>query len=128
MNFIVLSNIFLLIPVILAAQKGEWLYFLLALALCVSSPIFHYLYSYNRSSILFGPVRKTDWVIAISAYFYMLYFIFAKLDVYQIELTILLALTALFFFYGYKIGDYKKLHPWFHISASIVSGFIIYLK
>lgn len=128
MDFIVTSNIFLFIPVLIAAKKGEWLYFILALALCVSSPIFHYLYSHNTKSVLFGPIRKTDWIIAITSYIYMFYFIFAKIRQYQLLLTFLLVATALFFFYGYKFGNYKKLHPWFHIFAPIISGIIIYLK
>ncbi len=126
-NFIITSNIFLLFPLVGSFFMKEWIYFAFVIGLCISSPLYHYLREYHSSKdYLFQTARKLDWIIAGSAYFMMFYYIFTKVNpTYQIPLFIALALTLVLFWYGYKIGNYQKSHPWFHIIAPIVSGLIV---
>lgn len=125
-----ISNIFLFLPVIAAAWVGEWIYFSIAFGLSIFSPIYHYLSEFNRSNEKSFKIAKTmDWVFALSAYIYMYYYIFTKVNPsQQILFAILLSLTAIFFWYGYKVSDYKKYHPWFHIIGPIISALIVISK
>lgn len=128
MNFMLFSNVFLFLPVIISAWKGEWIYFTFALGLAIFSPIYHYLTESKTKKDTFLKITKNlDWLFAIGAYAYMYYFIFERIGQYQIVLFILLSSTVLFFYYGYKFGNYKKWHPWFHVVAPIVSSFIVLL-
>ncbi len=127
MPFIISSNIFLLIPVVIAFWKGEWIYFSLALSLVFFSPLYHYLRIYRSESRFHQLVRELDWLVALLSYLYMFYIVSAKVPEHvESMLYILLIFTILFFIYGYKLADYRKYHPWFHIVAPIVSGIIIY--
>lgn len=122
------SNIFLLVPTLISAWKGEWLYFVFCAGLCVASPMYHYLSLYNRNSKMFPFFRALDWVVGIGAYGGMYYYIFYKVPaMYQIPLAILLAMTIVFFIYGWRFGNYQKLHPWFHVFAFLTSGLIIFM-
>lgn len=122
------SNIFLLVPTFISAWKGEWVYLAFCVGLCVTSPLYHYLSLYNRKSKLFVFARTADWVVGIGAHAYMYYFIFNKVDSeWQIPLAILLSLTILFFIYGFKFGNYKKLHPWYHVFVFLTSGLIVFM-
>ncbi len=128
MNFMLFSNVFLFLPVIISAWKGEWVYFTFALGLAIFSPIYHYLSENKTDKTNFLKITKNlDWLFAVGAYAYMYYFIFAKVEVYQNLLFVLLTFTVIFFWYGYKFANYKKWHPWFHIVAPIVSSFIVLL-
>ena len=123
-----ISNLFLFIPVIISAWKGEWIYFLIALGASIFSPLYHYLKIYRVESNFFKPIKEMDWVFATLSYTYMFYFIFKKVpSEFQIALTVLLSITILFFWYGFKKGNYMKFHPWFHIFASLVSGLIVFM-
>ncbi len=125
---ILTSNIFLLVPTIIAYAKGEWVYLAFCLGLCVASPMYHYLKIYNRGSKMFPFFRALDWVVGIGSYCGMYYYIFYKVPaMYQMSLTVMLALTIVFFIYGFKFGDYNKSHPWFHVIAFWVSGLIIFM-
>lgn len=120
------SNVFLFLPVIFSAYKGEWIYFFFALGLAIFSPIYHYLTEYKAQKTKLQNIFKSlDWIFAIGAYAYMYYFIFERVEQYQAILFILLSSTILFFYYGYKFGNYKKWHPWFHVAAPIVSSLIV---
>jgi hypothetical protein len=125
-----ISNIFLFIPVIASAMVHEWIYFVFALGLSIFSPIYHYLTEYNSSKIALRNItKKLDWIFALGAHLYMYYFIFTKVQSsLQVTLAVLLSLSVIFFLYGFKFGDYKKSHPWFHVFASIVSGLIVLSK
>jgi hypothetical protein len=129
-KFIITSNIFLFIPVIASAIVHEWLYFFFALGISIFSPIFHYLRENNsKRTKLLHAIRDFDWFFAVGAYIYMYYFIFTKVNnQFQVPLTIALSLTGIFFWYGFKFGNYKKFHPWFHIVAPVVSGLIVVSK
>lgn len=125
---ILYTNIFLWIPLFIALWKGEWIYFTIALCLSISSPIYHYLREHNSKSKVYTTAREMDWSFAILSYGYMFYFIFAKVAVeMRLLLSAMLFLTIVFFFYGWKFGDYKKLHPWFHVVASLVSSVIVFM-
>ena len=128
MSFIITSNIFLAIPVVISAWKGEWIYFAFAVALIISSSAYHYLKIKRSKSQTERFFKEADWIVAGGAYIYMYYFIFTQLDSHiQIPITIVLTSTLLFFWYGYKWSSYKKMHPWFHVTAFIVSGLIVFL-
>ena len=123
-----ISNLFLFIPVIISAWKGEWVYFLIALGASISSSLYHYLRIYRFKSRFFKRIKEMDWIFAIISYAYMFYFIFKKVpSEFQLSLAVVLFTTILFFWYGFKKGNYMKLHPWFHIFASIVSGLIVFM-
>ncbi|MDQ5922759.1 MAG: hypothetical protein QG644_467 [Patescibacteria group bacterium] len=129
MSFILFSNIFLFIPVIIAGMKGEWLYFFFALGISIFSPTYHYLKTYKQNSRFFKFTKDTDWIFAVSAYIYMLYFVIYRVeDNFKFLLGTALILTVLFFWYGFKFHKYQSLHPWFHIVAPIVSGLIVFLS
>lgn len=123
------SNVFLFLPVIISVWKGEWVYFTFALGLAIFSPIYHYLTEYKAQITKLQKIFKNlDWIFAIGAYIYMYYFIFERVELYQAILFILLTSTILFFYYGYKFGNYKKWHPWFHVIAPIISSMIVFLS
>lgn len=125
--FMLSSNIFLAIPVVIAFYKSEWIYFFFALGLFIFSPLYHFFDIYNDSSNFLQLFRALDWINALGAYIYMYYFIFFKLPKkYRIFLFVFLTLTVIFFIYGYKFGNYEIWHPYFHILAPIVSGLIVY--
>jgi len=126
-NFIITSNIVLLFPLIASFYMKEWIYFAFVAGLCISSPLYHSLREYRSNEPhLFKTARTLDWLLAGGAYFMMYYYIFTKVNpLFKIPLFIALSLTLVFFWYGYKIGNYKKLHPWFHLTAPIVSGLIV---
>ncbi len=125
---ILTSNIFLLVPTIIAWTKGEWIYLAFCLGLCVASPAYHYFKIYKRSSKMFPFFRALDWVVGIGSYGGMYYYIFYKVPAtYQMSLATILTFTIVFFIYGWRFGNYKKLHPWFHLIACLVSGLIIFM-
>ncbi len=130
MNFMMLSNIFLFIPVVASAWVHEWLYFFFALGISIFSPIYHYLTEYNSKYVkLRNRAKELDWIFAIGAHIYMYYFIFTNVPhSSQPPLFILLSFSIMFFWYGFKFGDYKKFHPWFHVVAPIISGLIVMSK
>ncbi len=126
-NFIITSNISLLFPLWASFFMREWIYFAFVAGLCISSPLYHYLKEHHSSKPhLFKNARALDWIIAGGAYAMMYFYIFTKVDsTFRIPLFIALSLSLIFFWYGYKIGNYRKLHPWFHLTAPIVSGLIV---
>ncbi len=125
-----ISNIFLFIPVIASALVHEWVYFVFALGISIFSPIYHYLTENNSKNINLRNIAKSlDWFFAVGAHMYMYYFIFTKVDPsLQSILATLLSLSIIFFWYGFKFGNYKKFHPWFHVIAPIISGLIVLSK
>ena len=129
-NYIITSNIFLLFPVIAAFWAREWLYFSIAFGLIIFSTIYHYLSELNPSKTLLLKISKNlDWILASCGYIYMFYYVFTRVNpLFKIPLFIALALTLVFFYYGYKFGNYKKLHPWFHFITFTISGIIVISK
>ena len=108
----------------------EWIYFAFSVGLIFASPSYHYLKEFHPSfKIILNLFKDSDWIIALGAYCYMFYYIFTKVTLsLQIPFTIALVISLLFFWYGFKYGDYKKLHPWFHIFAFTISGLIVISK
>ncbi|MBP9714896.1 MAG: hypothetical protein KBD52_00170 [Candidatus Pacebacteria bacterium] len=128
MPFIISSNIFLLVPFFVSLLKGEWLYFAFAVGLLISSIGYHYIKLYKPSSVFFKFFKTLDWVVAVSAYAYMFYFIFTKVEnIFQLPLILLLLVTIVFFWYGYKFSNYHKFHPWFHVVAFTASGLVVFM-
>ncbi len=120
------SNLFLILPVISAAQYHEWLYCFFASGLFIFSPLFHWYRISDTSSIYFRVFKKADWIFAIGAFLYMYYYIYAFISGrQQLALFILLTLVVWFFWYGWRRGEYDTWHPWFHIVAPIVSSVIL---
>ncbi len=120
------SNIFLILPVIFALIYQEWLYFLLAFGLFIFSPLFHWYKIKYYKSYKFNLFMTLDWVFAVVAFIYMYIYTYKNLiDFYRYIFITLLTLIILFFFYGWKRGDYEKWHPIFHVLAPIVSSLIL---
>lgn len=130
MKFMMESNLFLLIPVGAAFYMQEWVYFYIALGAIIFSSLYHYLKQEQfKNIIFFDIIRSLDWTCATIAYGYMYYYIFTEVNIiYKNLFAIILSVTMLFFWYGFKIGDYKKTHPWFHIITAVVSGLIVIAK
>ena len=56
----------------------------------------------------------------------MYYYVYQNISgLNKIIFYALLFLVILFFWYGYKKGDYEKIHPYFHIIAPIISSAIL---
>lgn len=117
------SNVFLLLPAIFAAIYQEWLYFFFAVGLCIFSPLYHWYQIHKPGSHLFPLYRRLDLMFAVAAFAYMYYWIY-QYGQYKIAFFTLLSLVTLFFLYGRR-KDYKRLHPWFHIVAPILSSAIL---
>ena len=124
--FMMLSNIFLILPVFFAALYHEWLYCFFASGLFIFSPLFHWYKITNPSSVQYRVFRKVDWAFAIAAFLYMYYYVYQYIDgANAVVLYMLLSITIVFFWYGWRRGDYEKWHPWFHIVAPLVSSAIL---
>ena len=120
-----LSNPFLVLPVFFAAMYQEWLYFFFAVGLCIFSPLYHWYQIHKPGSNLFHAYRRLDLAFAVGAFMYMYTWVY-QYGVKKIVFFVLLSLVVLFFLYGRR-ADYKKLHPWFHIVAPIISSAILIL-
>jgi hypothetical protein len=120
------SNVFLILPVLFAEAYHQWLYFFFAAGLCIFSPLYHWYKITNPRSRYFTVFKTFDWAFALGAFVYMYYYIYSHTEGQNAAiLYILLSLVVVFFWYGWKRADYKKLHPWFHIIAPIVSSIIL---
>lgn len=120
------SNIFLALPVIFAFIYQEWLYCFLASGLLIFSTLYHWDKITKSVSFSFNLFKRLDWMFAVCAFIYMYYYVHLYIvSQYGITFYFLLSLVLLFFWYGYKKGDYKKTHPWFHIIAPIISSAIL---
>lgn len=117
------SNVFLILPALFAALYQEWLYFFFAMGLCIFSPLYHWYQAHNPGSRLFTVYRRLDLAFAISAFTYMYYWVY-QYGHYKTTFYILLTLVIGFFLYGRR-SNYKKLHPWFHILAPVLSSAIL---
>lgn len=125
-QLMMLSNIFLALPVIYAGIYREWLYYFLASGLLIFSPLYHIYKIKNPTSVCFKIFKRFDWCFAIGAFLYMYYYVYAYISGgYQFIFYTLLLFIILFFWYGYKKGDYIKTHPWFHIIAPIIYSIIL---
>jgi len=118
-----LSNVFLVLPVLFAALYQEWLYFFFAVGLCIFSPLYHWYQIHKSGSDLFHTYRRLDLVFAVAAFIYMYYWVY-QYGQQKLVFFTLLSMVVLFFLYGRR-ADYKKLHPWFHIIAPIISSAIL---
>jgi len=121
-----LSNIFLALPVIFAGIYHQWLYFFFASGLFIFSPLYHFSKTKNPHSYYFKIFKNLDWLFAVGAFLYMYYYVSIHIfNNWRIIFYLLLSLVILFFLYGWKKGDYQKWHPWFHIVAPIISSAIL---
>ena len=127
--FSIISNIAFLIPIVIAYRSEEYIYYILASLVFLVSSMYHW-YSKNKPStiahILF---RVSDWFIAILCYLYMYWFVWNRTPSdYRFILTLLLSSTIALFAYSFwGGGNYRRIHPWFHIYTGIVSGLIVWL-
>ena len=126
-DFIVLSNVFFLFPIIASLYKKEWIYCVISSTAIVTSFTYHNLRIDGNHLPVYAWARTADWFVALCAYGYMYYFIFRKARPKRRGyLTFLLTATLVFFFYGFLMKNYyETLHPWFHIAIGIVSGIIV---
>lgn len=124
----IISNIFLALPVIYAGIYKEYIYLFFASGIFIFSPLFHW-YRINKiGSFYYRLFRICDWVFAIGAFIYMYYYVFKyTIGSQKYILFILLSTVIMFFWYGFKLADYKKLHPWFHIIAPLISILILFV-
>lgn len=123
--FMMVSNIFLILPAIVAGMYHQWLYCFFASGIFIFSPLFHWYRITNPGSKLFILFKTLDWFFAVGAFLYMYYYIYAYTTTYQTTLFVLLTLVIVFFWYGWKRASYEKFHPWFHIIASLISTAIL---
>lgn len=125
LNIMLLSNVFLVLPVIFAAMYQSWLYLFLAAGLFIFSPLYHWYDMYRPKSVLSRWFRNIDVLFARCAFVYMYYYALRySPGLYGIVMCILLSLTVLFFWYA-QGHRYQKWHPWFHVLAPIVSSAIL---
>ena len=124
-KLMLLSNIFLTLPVIFAALYHQWLYCFLASGLLVFSPLYHWFKIIKHDSLYFNLFKKLDWLFAVGAFIYMYYYIYQYVSNNKLLFYVLLSLVLIYFWYGYKKGDYEKTHPWFHIIAPMISSAIL---
>ena len=125
-QFMMYSNIFLVLPVIFAFLYQEYLYCFFATGLLIFSPLFHWYRIHYSKSFLFKLFKILDWLFGICAFIYMYYFVYQNIESYkEIIFYVLLSLVLIFFWYGYKKSDYEKWHPWFHVVAPIISSVIL---
>jgi len=115
------SNIFLVLPVIFSVIYHQWLYCFLASGLLIFSPLYHLFRIIKHNSLCFNIFKKLDWLFAVMAFIYMYYYVYMFVLNYKLLFYILLSFVLVYFWYGYKKGDYNKTHPWFHIIAPIIS-------
>jgi hypothetical protein len=121
-----LSNIFLVLPVVFAGLYHQWIYFFLASGLLVFSPLFHWFRIKNVQSMNFILFKVIDWLFGIGAFVYMYLYSFQKMSAsFAVLFSILLTITLIFFFYGWRYGEYEKWHPWFHFFAPVISSAIL---
>lgn len=128
-EFIVTSNIFFAAPILAAFWMHEWVYFYLAIVAGIVSPIFHYLFESEPRTLICRMLRVLDWSIAVFAYCYMFYFIFAKdAPSFRAPLALGLVASIIFFWYGFRSSNYEKLHPWFHVVTPLLSAAVVLAK
>lgn len=124
--FMMISNIFLVLPVIFAAIYQEWLYCFFASGLFIFSPLYHWTKITAIKSGYFVLFKTSDWLFAFGAFFYMYFYVNQNISSWwEITLYLLLSFVILFFLYGWRKADYEKWHPWFHIVAPVVSSIIL---
>ncbi len=138
--FIITSNVFLFFPIVASLYAQEWIYSIFSFFLLIASVGFHYTHYYNQKSFsltrfLFGgkkyknekTFRLLDWSLAAIGALYVFYFIYVSPAVYILKLTSALLFFASFVFFllNYKVGNYKKYHPWFHVFTQTLLGFIV---
>lgn len=138
--FIVTSNLFLVFPMVAAFYVQEWIYLFFTVCIFVASIGFHYTFYHNKndfslSSFLFKKkkyksmkaFRVADWAFAIIGSLYVFNYIYMSPanDNLKGLFAFLFMATLLFFFYTFKIGNYNKYHPWFHVFSQTVLGFIV---
>lgn len=126
LSHMVISNIFLLLPAMYAFFYQEWTYFFFAAGLFIFSPCFHWFRIADQRSVYYGIFRKLDWLFAAGGFFYMFFYINEHLSGVHAELLYLFAFSLLaFFWYGWLQGDYRKLHPWFHVMGGVLSTIVL---
>lgn len=120
------SNIFLLSPVIIAGAYGEWTYLFFASGIIICSMLFHWYRITAHESRLFWSFRVADWMFATGAFIYMYYYVHTHFHgILEVSFSILLSLTLIFFLYGWRYGNYRLFHPWFHFIAPAISSAIL---
>lgn len=120
------SNLFLILPAIFAALYYEWIYCFFAVGIFIVSPLFHRYQIINTSSPLYWIFRVIDWFFAIVAFMYMYFYTYTHFSgTTRVVFYSLLSLVILFFWYGWRWGDYSKWHPVFHIIAPLLSSAIL---
>ena len=125
MAFMMFSNIFLVLPALVAAFYQQWLYCFFATGIFIFSPLFHWYRIKSPGSLLYRLFKTLDWLFAVGAFLYMYYYVYKYVTTHQNTLFILLTLVIIFFWYGWKRASYEKFHPWFHIVAPLVSTVIL---
>ncbi len=110
--------------------EKEWIYFILTLLMIVASPAYHYADDFQpKESRFYSYSRKLDWTVAVCGYLYGFYYIYEKVRTpMQIPLAFALVATLVFFWYGFRVSGYRKLHPWFHVTTSLLSALIVISK
>ncbi len=128
--FMIASNGAILIPMTAALVKYEWVYFILALLVVVSSFFYHYDVYYAKGRPAYVIWRVADWLFATLCYLYMIWFAFQQTSEHFATISVIgLTLTVVLFFLGLTgIISYKKTHPFTHILASLFSFLIIFFS
>lgn len=120
-----LSNIFLILPVLFAAMYEAWLYLFLATGLLVFSPLYHWYATYRPKAFVGTWLKAIDVTFARCAFIYMYYYALRySPGFYGVVSVALLTLVLLFFWYA-QGSRYQTWHPWFHVLAPVVSSIIL---
>ncbi len=120
------SNIFFVVPICIALVQGQWVFLAIASSIMICSPLFHWYNIVAPGSWKYWLFRVLDWVCAGSAVIYLYLHIGAQFtEQTQIIFQLLLSLALLFFWYGWRYGNYRTLHPWFHLIVAALSSAIL---
>ncbi len=120
------SNVFLVIPMVYAGLYGEQFFFYFALGILLCSPLFHWYKIMAPESRPFWVFRIADWIFAVGCFGYMYWYVSDSIGgVPGTVLHVCLAAVIIFFWYGWRYGNYAKLHPWFHAAAGLLSFVIL---
>lgn len=121
----VLSNIFLILPVAYAVVLNEWIFLLVSSGLLIVSPIFHLFKDLKEDVWYFTFFRVLDWLLASTAFIYMYFYVAENVPDFKYVFYIFAGLLIYFFWYGYKVGNYRRLHPWFHVFAGVLAALVL---
>lgn len=120
------SNLIFLFPVVSAYLVSDIIYFYLSAAVLFASFYYHlYKNNYSSTDLRLKILRGMAMLVAVTAYFYMFYFVYNYVISFKPILYLSLFLTISLYFFG-RIKKYKNYntHSYFHLFIGLVAGVI----